>query len=226
MQEELHKKMALNLLCVVCQRERDAKVVKILEEKKSFFNLAVMGMGTANPGILNYLGIGDTDKTAFFSLVPAHMAGEIMQKMDDSLHLKKPGHGIAFTMKINKGCYHKPVHFASQEQGADDMEQQTTHDLILVVLNRGYTEEVMDVARPAGATGGTVLHARGCGLAGAEKFFGVTIQPEKEMLMMVAKCEQTCSIMDAIAESAGPGTDSSAVSFSMPLSSVRGLSDV
>mgnify|MGYP000943805687 CR=1 FL=1 len=75
----------------------------------------------------------------------------------------------------------------------------------------------------AGATGGTVIHARGCGLAGAEKFFGVTIQPEKDMIMILADRTVSCNIMSAIAEKAGPHTDSHAISFSLPASHVHGI---
>ena len=103
--------------------------------------------------------------------------------------------------------------------------QQHTHDLILVILNRGFTEEVMGSAREAGTTGGTVLHARGCGLGGAEKFFGVTIQPEKELIMIVADTANSHDIMAGIANSNGPGTQAAAISFSMPLNDVRGLAD-
>lgn len=103
------------------------------------------------------------------------------------------------------------------------MHQDSTHDLIMVVLNRGYSEEVMDAARQAGATGGTILHARGCGAAGVEKFFGMTVTPEKELLMILAQGDHTDVIMESIAAKAGPATDAAAVSFSLPASGVKGI---
>jgi hypothetical protein len=103
------------------------------------------------------------------------------------------------------------------------MQQDSPHNLIIVVLNRGYGEDVMDVARASGATGGTVLHARSCGTAGMEKFFGVTIAPEKEILMILVQDTNTRGIMSDIAEKAGPSTDAGAISFSLPVSGVKGI---
>ena len=56
-------------------------------------------------------------------------------------------------------------------------------ELIITIINRGFSEDVVDAAKSAGAQGGTVLHARGTGVHEAEKFFGISIQPEKEMVL-------------------------------------------
>ena len=215
------RKPPLTLLGVVCDRERQEKVITLLEGEKSFFNMAMLGKGTANSRILGYLGLGHTDKTVIFCIMPVEVARRIQQKLDEKLDFSKPGHGIAFMAKIHEGCYHKPIHITHEE--VETVENTQGCDLIMVVTNRGYTEEVMDVARAEGATGGTVLHARGCGLSGAEKFFGVTIQPEREIIMIVAKDTISCAIMAAIAEKTGPESDAGAVSFSMPVSNVMGI---
>lgn len=231
MQSEKTKHLALDFVCCVVDRERGEKVLHVLEGKRSFFNLVSLGKGTANSRILNYLGLGQHDKSVFLSIMPADISRQVTAVLNEKLELKKPGHGIAFTARVHEGCYHEPVRFSQyDESGGEEMEQaeritEATHDLIMVVVNRGYTEEVMDGARAAGATGGTVLHARGCGMAGAEKFFGVTIQPEKEIIMIVASVADSCGIMAAIAEKNGPGTDASAVSFSLPLNGVMGLAE-
>lgn len=229
MHSEKTKHLALDLVCSVVDREQGEKVVHIMEGKRSFFNLVSLGKGTANSRMLSYLGLGQHDKSVFLSIMPAETSRQVMEAMNAKLDMAKPGHGIAFTARIHEGCYHEPVRFAQQDENGGEAVQQAeqktqpTHDLIYVMVNRGYTEEVMDSARAAGAAGGTVLHARGCGMAGAEKFFGVTIQPEKEIIMIVAEVADSCAIMAAIAENNGPGSDASAVSFSLPLNGVQGL---
>lgn len=223
MQAETHRDITLRLLGVVCDREKRQRVIETLENQKSFFNLALLGRGTANSRILGYLGLGETEKAVFLCVMPLHVAQETMTKLDAALHFDVPGNGITFITPVHEGCYHKPVTFAGKADGGEKVEQQTEHDMIMAVVNRGYTEDVMDAARKAGATGGTVLHARGCGLSGAERFFGVTIQPEKEVIMILAKSDTSCAIMAGIAEAHGPGTDANAISFSMPVSQVCGL---
>lgn len=223
MDKQKRKPAPLSLLCVVCDWEKQGRVLSVLEGHRTLFSLALHGKGTANSRMLSYLGLGSHDKLVLFNVTSDETAGMLLAKLDDSMDFKTPGHGIAFSADMHEGCYHRIVDIDKLREGADKVNSQATHDLIMVVLNRGYTEEVMDAARAAGATGGTVLHARGCGLTGAEKFFGVTIQPEKEVVMIVAQVEDSCGIMQAIADEAGPEKDANAVSFSMPLSAVAGI---
>ena len=78
-------------------------------------------------------------------------------------------------------------------------------------------------ASAAGAAGGTVLHAKGTGAKQAERFLGVSIAEEKELIIIVSKASEKAAIMKAIAENCGPGTPSGAISFSLPISAVAGL---
>ena len=97
------------------------------------------------------------------------------------------------------------------------------HELIVVILNEGYADLVMDAARAAGAGGGTVLHAKGTGSKRGEKFFGVSLADEKDMVYIIAYADEKAAIMRAINENAGPGTKAGAICFSLPVSSVAGL---
>ena len=105
--------------------------------------------------------------------------------------------------------------------GAPSMEFQ--HELIVVILNEGCADYVMDAAREAGAGGGTVLHAKGTGSTRGEKFFGVSLADEKDMVYIIAHADEKAAIMRAISEKAGPGTRAGAICFSLPISSVAGL---
>jgi len=101
--------------------------------------------------------------------------------------------------------------------------KDTVHELIVVIANQGNIEVVMDAARGAGAYGGTVIHAKGTGMEQAEKFMGVSIAAEKEMIFIVAKKEQKNDIMKAIMEQAGIETEAKAIVFSLPVTDTAGL---
>jgi nitrogen regulatory protein PII len=226
MRLEKHSHLAMSLLCVVCDWDRHGKVVDILEKNEAFFNLVSYGNGTASSKMLNYLGLDEARKAVCLSVLTADTAREVMDALDKKLKMEKPGRGISFIVEVEQGCYHRPVEFVKDTNGGIAMQQDSGHSLIMVVLNRGYTEEVMEAARASGATGGTVLHARGCGMCGMgepQKFFGMTIAPEKEMLIILAQAEISGDIMAGIAEKAGPSTEAGAVSFSLPVSAVRGI---
>lgn len=74
------------------------------------------------------------------------------------------------------------------------------HILIVCIMNKGYAEEAMAAARKAGAPGGTILTARGTGKEEDVKFFGIDLVPEKEMLLILAKSDQSETILQAIKE--------------------------
>ncbi len=97
------------------------------------------------------------------------------------------------------------------------------YGLVLAIVNQGYGDDVMELAKTAGATGGTLLHGRGAGLKQAEMFFGVPIQAEKEMLMMVMPQEKCIAVMQAISKSAGRHTEAHAIVFSLPVLGVAGI---
>ncbi len=97
------------------------------------------------------------------------------------------------------------------------------YELIYVILNEGHSDEVMDAARPAGAMGGTVISAKGTGIRQAEKFQGLTLASEKEIILIVARSTAKAAIMRAIIEKAGLHTKAGAICFSLPVSQVEGL---
>lgn len=81
----------------------------------------------------------------------------------------------------------------------------------------------MEAARSAGAHGGTVIHAKGTGMQAADKFMGVSLAIEKEMVFIVAKTEEKNSIMQAVMEKAGLNTKAKAITFSLPVTDTAGL---
>ena len=101
--------------------------------------------------------------------------------------------------------------------------KDTKYELIVVIAIHGYSEEVMDAARAEGAGGGTVIHAKGTGLEKAEKFLGVSIADEKEIIYIVAKTADKNAIMKSIMENAGMNSRAKSVVFSIPVTDTAGL---
>ena len=102
-------------------------------------------------------------------------------------------------------------------------EHKTEYSLIVTIVNRGYSDEVMDAAREAGAQGGTILYSRGAGIHETETFFGISIQPEKELVMILAKEEIRAAILQAIVHKTGLNREGRGLSFSLPVSAVSGI---
>ena len=100
-----------------------------------------------------------------------------------------------------------------------------SHEVIFCIVNAGFTEAVMDAAREVGATGGTVIHARGTANNEAEKMWGIVVQPEKEIVMIIVKSEIKDDVLHALYRSVGLKTPGQGIAFSLPVESVVGLSD-
>ena len=97
------------------------------------------------------------------------------------------------------------------------------HEVIFVIVNAGYAEEAMDVARSQGVRGGTILNARGVAREKEAAFFGITIQPEKEILMMVVEKDIKDQVLSAMYREMGMAKHAQGIAFSLPVSDVTGL---
>lgn len=101
-----------------------------------------------------------------------------------------------------------------------------THELIFCIVNAGFSDSVMTVARECGAKGGTVINARGTAKAEAEKIFQITIQPEKEIVLILVPCEMKDTILHAMYQKVGLHTPGQGIAFSIPVDEVVGLASM
>ena len=99
----------------------------------------------------------------------------------------------------------------------------SNHEVIFAIVNSGYAEDVMDVAREQGARGGTILNARGVAREDAAAFFGITLHAEKEIVMIVVEKNIRDNVLNAIYKEMGMAKKAQGIAFSLPVSDVTGL---
>ncbi len=97
------------------------------------------------------------------------------------------------------------------------------HEVIFAIVNAGFAEDVMDIARDLGVRGGTILNARGVAKEEAAAFFGIALHAEKEILMMVVEKELRDTVLNAIYKEMGMAKKAQGIAFSLPVSDVTGL---
>ena len=97
------------------------------------------------------------------------------------------------------------------------------HEVIFVIVNSGFAEEAMDVAREAGVRGGTIINARGVAKEAEATFFGITVHAEKEILMMVVDKAIRDNVLNAMYTRMGMGKKAQGIAFALPVSDVAGL---
>ena len=97
------------------------------------------------------------------------------------------------------------------------------HELILCIVNEGFTEAVMEAARAAGARGGTVLHANGTANQDAQRSFGIVIQPNKDMVMILVPSDIRSAVLKQLYDNVGLHTPGQGIAFSLPVDAVVGI---
>ncbi len=96
-------------------------------------------------------------------------------------------------------------------------------EVIVVIVNEGHSDKVMDAARDAGARGGTITHARGSGNKDIEKKYGIVITPQKEMLYILVSETVRDKVMASINKAVGLDTMGQGIIFSLPVDNVSGI---
>lgn len=97
------------------------------------------------------------------------------------------------------------------------------YEVIFAIVNSGFAEDVMDVAREQGARGGTILNARGVAREEAAAFFGITVHSEKEIVMIVVPGAIRDNVLNAIYREMGMAKKAQGIAFSLPVTDTAGL---
>ena len=223
---------AIKLLVSIVDHGRGKHIKKFCEENNIYFSIRLYGVGTASSDLLALLGLDGADKDIILSLIPSSRTPMIIKSISKLMNMGSPGKGIAFSLPLGalnslaaKEISDLLVSRENLEKKTDPRKEETMVDfcLIVAVYNSGYTDDVVATARHAGATGGTVLHARGIAKEAGEKYFGLTIQDDKEVMIVLSPADLSRPILDALNTKCGPNTDSQALVMSIPVHEVVGL---
>ena len=198
------------MMGLITNRGMRERFLAFFKENHIHVTLIVLGAGTANSEVLDYLGLEAAEKALY-----------------NKMQIDIPGRGIAFLIPFSSIGGRKVLQYLTVGQEVVIEEESTLKntdfELLITIANAGYIDTIMDAARSAHAPGGTVIHAKGTGAEHARKFLGISLAEEKEMIFIVVRSDRKNEIMKAIMKQAGPGTPAGAVLFSLPVTSVAGL---
>ena len=221
-------------LTAIINPKRSKQFEQFFIENKTPLLLWTNGRGTASSDILDYLGIGESDKDIVFTVLSQAKAKRVLKNMDKKMQLYIPGNDVAFTIPLcsfagmtalQQVCGESTEKLL-QESVKDEEEapmEQYQYQLIVAIISRGHVDAAMDAAREASARGGTVIHALGTGNKHIEQFFGISIAQERDMIFIVSTTAAKDNIMKAIVAEMGKVTKSHAIVFSLPINDIVGL---
>lgn len=218
------------LLVSIVNSGSGRKVKSIINELSAALSISFKGYGTAYSALLDYLGIGQTEKTIVLSIIPETDEERIMKALRVQMSLYLAGKGISFTVPL-AGISQKVadgILEASVNKDREEIKVMTHEDrkynLVVAAMRAGNADLAMEAARAAGASGGTVIRARATDNMKAEQFVGITLLQEQELLLILTKKERTQTIMDALSESVGLKTPACGVIYALPVDRTAGIS--
>ncbi len=212
----------MQLLLSIVERGSAAKLMQQYEAFKITQHFQAFGHGTAASHLLDTLGFGTSERDILLSIAPKDTMRQLMYFLRDEGRSDLGAKGIACSLDLTalSAIYALGISRLEEmnpEKGEQLMEQGNQHTLILVAVNYGYTDAVMDTARACGAKGGTVIRARWAGSQTVEKFAGITLQDEKEILAIVASRKEQAHIMEEINRLHGLRSSPQAVVIGLPI---------
>ena len=212
----------MQLMVSIVEGGRGLDLKAYYKEHQLLQHLQAFGRGTVASHLLDTLGFGTPDRDVLLTPAPRDNVRQFMAHLKDEDRSKLNIQGIAFSLDLSGMSAILAVCLSQAEgvqtgEGGQSVEQRKRHSLILVTVNQGCTDAVMDTARSAGARGGTVIRARWAEAGEIQKIAGITLQAEKEVLAIVAVDEDRNAIMEAIDRHHGVQTPDQAMVISLPV---------
>ena len=194
-----------SLIISIVPHDKGEKLTKAAVDAGCGGGSVLMGRGLAKSNFSAILGTGETKKDLIYIVVESEKKSSIVKVICDATENEKKDFGELFTLDVDSllkaGLDFSAVADVpkSDSKGEENMNAND-REMITVIVNKGYADDVMFAARKAGATGGTVINARGTAREDDAKFFGVHIVPEKDMLIIVVEHEKKEAVLSAINE--------------------------
>jgi len=217
---------AMKLIISFIGRGQGNDLAKLYAEYNVNFNYRCVGVGTASSDLLDVLGIGSAEKDVIFSLASQVNAERLMTRLSDNLRSIREK-GIVFSMPLtglnNVVATVLERQGDAENRGGNDMDANTANSLVLVMVNQGNTDEVMNTARAAGARGGTIIRSRFMGAEELDGLYESMQEGEKEIIAMVVPTSQRNTIMETINKKHGLKTEAGAVLLSLGIDQIAKL---
>lgn len=215
------------LMVTIADRNKSKRYMSVYQECGINVTFSTVGYGTAASEMLEYFGLEESEKAVILAVVTDDTWALAKKALERRLQIDVPGTGIAFIVPMSAIGGKRALYYLTDgqnfEKGEETALKDTKYELLVVIANQGYTNQIMDAARAQKAGGGTAIHAKGTGIERAEKFLGVSLVKEKEMVFIVVRTELRNNIMKAIMDEAGLRSKAQAIAFSLPVSSVAGM---
>lgn len=229
----------LYCMITITDRSRINEYLKLFDEHDVPVGLVTMGEGTASSELQELFGLQSVEyeKAVCFSIIRETIWISVKKDLETRVsdqepwagrpYVNAPWTGVSFIIPLSSVGGPREMAYLTRgmnfKKGAESELKNTLYELIVVICNIGYNDMVMDAARAAGASGGTIIHARGTAKKETEDFLGISLASERDMVFIVTKSDEKEQIMTSIMQNAGIDTKAGSLVFSLPVTATAGF---
>lgn len=215
------------IVVTILNKDKVDTVVKILKKNDISYSYSINGIGTASSSLLSYFGLDEIKKEIIISIVPCVLETKILHILHNDYEIFKPGNGISFSIPITSASRYLSTVYESALDTKEEYKimNDKEYELIVVIAKEGYASVAMDAAKRVGAGGGTLIKGIGLGTEEAKKLLGITIEPEKDIVLILTEKQDKHKVMKEVTESVGLSHEGRGIMFALPVDNVVGLTD-
>ena len=213
----------ITMLITILERGKGKNLVHFLNQNKISCHLEFSGVGTATNEMRDVLGLSNNEKDIIISLGTKKTVNNLVSQKDTALWEIGRTRGLMMQLQLSAVNNLMSAILIRNAEGITEMENEKKmknefdYNLLLFAVKQGYTDKVMQTARKAGATGGTVVRSRLVGAEQYEEEFGVRLDPEKEIIAILAPESLKNDILDAVNAEYGMRSPAQTILCSLPV---------
>ncbi len=189
MNHKLANDMSYSLLIIIVNRGKGSKILQFAHQNGASDASCFFGKGTIKSSLLRMIEMNEVDKEIILIVVPGERENEILNHLNMKFHFDHPNHGIAFTIPLAGVLRMKRDSAIRWKKSSSPAENQSDYTAILVIVDKGKADKVIQISQNAGYYGGTVIKARGSADK-INRILDMIVEPEKEAVLMLKRSER------------------------------------
>lgn len=209
------------LFFVIVNHGLGSKVLKTAKKYGAPGGTILLGKGTVRSHLLELLSINDIKKEIVLMIAQKEIAAKTLEGLNQKYHFEKPNTGIAFSVPLKGfwGARDCKYHKTSEERGG----RSIMYNAIFTIVDKGKAQDVIDAAVSAGSKGATIINARGSGIDEKSVLFSIVVEPEKEIVMILAETDMTDAITSSIRKAVEIDKPGKGIMFVLDITKTYGL---
>ena len=234
MTDQKNPQIVPRMVITITREEDQKKLEEVFDSLDIPICFQFRGKGTAPSEMMDIFGLRGTTRLLTGIFLPKTQVRPLFKMMNKHLSFRHKGGGIAITVPMigmQRGVL-ESLNFVNQDKtdiplkgDGTEMKEKSGYALIWVSVTGGYSDDVVDAARSAGAKGGTIMKGRRRSSERISHHFGISMQEEQDFVMIVVPREKKNDTMTAIKDACGLQTEAHGVVWALPVDEVMGLTD-